>query len=62
MTGQDKGLEKSLSNLRTPQQRNCKILDYKAKETHLISEELQNVFQLGYPFPPKDTAIHQNLG
>lgn len=27
------GLEKSLSNLRTPKQRHCKILYYKAKET-----------------------------
>lgn len=55
------GLEKSLSNLRTPKQRNCKILNYKAKETHLIPQELQYVFQLGYPIPRKDTAMHQNL-
>lgn len=35
---------KSLSNLRTPKQRNLKILNYKAKETHLIPQELQCVF------------------
>lgn len=43
------------------QTKNCKILNYKAKETHLIPQELQYVFQLGYPFPRKDTAVHQNL-
>lgn len=43
--------EKSLSNLRRSKPRNCKILNYKAKETHLIPQELQYVFQRGYPFP-----------
>ena len=50
------GPEKSLSNLRTPKQRNCKTLHYKAKETHLIPQELQYVFQLGCPSPHMDMA------
>lgn len=43
------GAWKSLSNLRTPKQRNCKILNYKAKETHLIPQELQYVFHWAAP-------------
>lgn len=52
---------KSLSNLRTPKQRNCKILNCKAKETHLIPQEFKYVFQLGYTIPHKDMEAHKNL-
>lgn len=51
--------KKSLSNLRTPKQRNCKILNCKAKETHLIPRELKYVFQLGYPSPRTATEAHR---
>lgn len=53
--------KKSLSNLRTPKQRNCKILNCKAKETHLIPQEFKYVFQLGYTIPHKDMEAHKNL-
>lgn len=52
--------KKSLSNLRTPKQRNCKILNCKAKETHLIPQELKYVFQLGYSIPVVAVEAHQN--
>lgn len=53
-SGQNGGKKKkSLSNLRTPKQRNCKILNCKAKETHLIPQEFKYVFQLGYSIPHK---------
>lgn len=52
-SGQNGGEKKSLSNLRTPKQRNCKILNCKAKETHLIPQEFKYVFQLGYSIPHK---------
>lgn len=55
------GGEESLSNLRTCKQRNCKILNCKAKETHLIPQEFKYVFQLGYPIPQKDIERHKNL-
>lgn len=53
--------KKSLSNLRTPKQRNCKILNCKAKETHLIPQEFKYVFQLGYTIPHKAVEAHKNL-
>lgn len=60
-SGQNGEKKKSLSNLRTPKQRNCKILNCKAKETHLIPQELKYVFQLGYPIPVVAVEAHQNL-
>lgn len=60
-SGQNGGKKKSLSNLRTPKQRNCKILNCKAKETHLIPQEFKYVFQLGYTIPHKDMEAHKNL-
>lgn len=60
-TGRGEQKKKSLSNLRTPKQRNCKILNCKAKETHLIPQEFKYVFQLGYTIPHKDMEAHKNL-
>lgn len=60
-SGQNGEEKKSLSNLRTPKQRNCKILNCKAKETHLIPQEFKYVFQLGYTILHKDGEAHKNL-